>query len=139
MDQFMEPFKDSEFYRLLDKWGLLKDKTAISNMMKNAITHFMKSKSKEFEILRDFLTVIMNTTKGGYKKLQAVPTRVFIDALTPIGNQPNIIINDIFDCLFNANLELIKSQLQDNPISKTIDLNSLKRLDIRKEVDKNCF
>ena len=139
MDQFMEPFKDSEFYRLLDKWGLLKDKTAISNMMKNAITHFKKSKSKEFEILRDFLTVIMNTTKGGYKKLQAVPTRVFIDALTPIGNQPNIIINDIFDCLFNANLELIKSQLQDNPISKTIDLNSLKRLDIRKEVDKNCF
>ena len=68
MDQFMEPFKDSEFYQLLDKWGLIKDKTAISNMMKNAITHFKKSKSKEFEILRDFLTVIMNTTKGGYKK-----------------------------------------------------------------------
>ena len=40
MDQFMElmeTFKDSEFYRLLYKWGLLKDKTAISNMMKNAI------------------------------------------------------------------------------------------------------
>ena len=139
MDQFMEPFKDSEFYRLLDKWGLLKDKTAISNMMKNAITHFKKSKSKEFEILRDFLTVIMNTTKGGYKKLQAVPTRVFIDALTPIENQPNIIINDIFYCSVNANLELIKSQFQDNSIFKTIDLTSLKSLDIRKEVDKNCF
>ena len=139
MDQFMEPFKDSEFYRLLEKWGLLKDKTAISNMMKNAITHFKKSKSKEFEILRDFLTVIMNTTKGGYKKLQAVPTPVFIDALTPIGNQPKIIINDIFFCSVNANLELIKSQFQNNSIFKTIDLNSLKSLDIRKEVDKNCF
>ena len=64
---------------------------------------------------------------------------MFIDALTPIENQPNIIINDIFYCSVNSNLELIKSQLQDNPIFNTIDLNSLKSLDIRKEVDKNCF
>ena len=107
--------------------------------MKNAIIHFKKSKSKEFEILRDFLTVIMNTTKGGYKKLQAVPTRVFIDALTPIENQPQIIINDIFDCSANANLELIKSQFQDNPIFKAIDVNSLKSLDIHKEINQNNF
>ena len=142
MDQFMElmePFKDSEFYRLLYKWGLLKDKTAISNMMKNAITHFKESKSKEFEILKDFLTAIMNTTKGGYKKLQAVPTRVFIDALTPIENQPQIIVSDIFDCSVNANLELIGSQFQDNPIFRTIDKNSLKSLDIHKEINKNNF
>ena len=64
---------------------------------------------------------------------------MFIDALTPIENQPNIIINDIFYCSVNANLELIKSQFQDNSIFKTIDLTSLKSLDIRKEVDKNCF
>jgi hypothetical protein len=139
MDQFMKPFKDSGFYQLLDKWGLLKDKTAISNMMKNAITHFMKSKSKEFEILKGFLISVMNKAKGGFKKLQKVPTHVFVAALTPIQNQSKFVIYDIFRCSVEANLELIESQLQDNPSFKTTDKNSLESLDIHKEINKSNF
>ena len=135
----MEQFKDSDFYRLLDMWGLLKDKTAISNMMKKAITYFFESKSTKFETLRDFLTAVMNSTKGSYRKIQKVPVPVFIKALTPIENIPEILIKDIFDCSLEANLELIGSHFFEDPIFETIDGNGLKSLDFYEVVSKYKF
>ena len=139
MNQHIEQFKDSEFYDLLDKWGLLKDKTSISNMMKKAIDHFKESKSKEFDILSAFLTDLMKNTKGGYKKLRTVPTNLFVQSLTPIEILPEAVILNIFQCSLQANLDLINSKFDETSILEAIDRNNLKNLDLRKVINKNDF
>ena len=139
MDHFKETFKDSDFYPLLNKWGLLKDEIAINNMLKKAIDYFKKSKQKDFKVLNHFLKILMQNMKGGYKKLQAVPTHAFIATLSPIENVPEECMRDIFACAVEANLDFIDSQFQENPIFETIDRNNLETLDICKEINNSNF
>ena len=130
-------FKDSDFYHLLDNWGLLTDKTALSNIMKMAINHLEESKSEKYENLRGYLGLFLKTIDGGYTKIERVPADLFMKVLPQVEEMPGMVTNDVFNCSLDANFDSIAPAIQENPTINTIDVNGLKEFDFH-EMTSNC-
>ena len=132
-------FKDSDFYHLLDNWGLLTDKTAVSNIMKMALNHLEKSKSEKYEDLRAYLGNFLNEIDGGFRTIEKVPADLFINVLPQVEEIPEVVIDDVFGCSVDANFDLIEPVILENPVINTIDVNGLKEFDFHEMTSNCCF